>query len=113
MKSKRFHMMSCIIALFAMMHLHWSSLLLLDLPQFSRSFFVGSLLLVTIKYHFAFSSEKNWDNKTENHFSHYPRSQVDIRLHTRLNISTSLNCGKSNKLPVKFEISKSGQNWSK
>jgi hypothetical protein len=47
-------------------------------------------------------------NKTENHFSHYPRSQVDISSYTRLNIATSLNCGKSNKLPVK-----AWSNWTK
>jgi hypothetical protein len=29
-------------------------------------------------------------NKTENHFSHYPRSQVDINSYTRLKIAMSL-----------------------
>jgi hypothetical protein len=38
------------------------------------------------KYHF---------NKTENHFSHYPRSQVDINLYTRLKIAMSLIAGKA------------------
>jgi hypothetical protein len=56
---------------------------------------------------------KSSKNKTENHFSHYPRSQVDINSYTRLNIATSLNCEKNNKLLVKVEISKSGRNWSK
>jgi hypothetical protein len=51
---------------------------------------------------------KSQKNKTENHFSHYPRSQVDISSYTRLNIATSLNCGKSNKLPVK-----AWSNWTK
>jgi hypothetical protein len=34
-------------------------------------------------------------NKTENHFSHYPRSQVDINLYTRLKIAMSLYAGKA------------------
>jgi hypothetical protein len=47
------------------------------------------------------NNKNNKNNKTENHFSHYPRSQVDISSYTRLNIATSFNCGKSNKLLVK------------
>jgi hypothetical protein len=34
-------------------------------------------------------------NKTENHFSHYPRSQVDINSYTRLKIAMSLIAGKA------------------
>jgi hypothetical protein len=34
-------------------------------------------------------------NKTENHFSHYPRSQVDINSYTRLKILLSLIAGKA------------------
>jgi hypothetical protein len=33
-------------------------------------------------------------NKTENHFSHYPRSQVDINSYTRLKIAMSLIAGQ-------------------
>jgi hypothetical protein len=40
---------------------------------------------VNLKTHF---------NKTENHFSHYPRSQVDINSYTRLKIAMSLIAGK-------------------
>jgi hypothetical protein len=34
-------------------------------------------------------------NKTENHFSYYPRSQVDINSYTRLKIAMSLIAGKA------------------
>jgi hypothetical protein len=34
-------------------------------------------------------------HKTENHFSHYPRSQVDINSYTRLKIELSLIAGKA------------------
>jgi hypothetical protein len=38
---------------------------------------------------------KNSTNKTENHFSHYPRSQVDINSYTCLKIAMSLIAGKA------------------
>jgi hypothetical protein len=41
------------------------------------------------------NSSKKTLNKTENHFSHYPRSQVDINSYTRLKIAMSLIAGKA------------------
>jgi hypothetical protein len=38
---------------------------------------------------------KSYYKKTENHFSHYPRSQGDINLYTTLKIAMSLIAGKS------------------
>jgi hypothetical protein len=38
---------------------------------------------------------KSVNNKTENHFSHYPRSLVDINSYTRLKIAMSLIAGKA------------------
>jgi hypothetical protein len=40
-------------------------------------------------------AKKKNPNKTENHFSHYPRSQVDINSYTRLKIAMSLIAEKA------------------
>jgi hypothetical protein len=40
-------------------------------------------------------------NETENHFSHYPRSQGDINLYTRLKIAMSLIANFSARLAGK------------
>jgi hypothetical protein len=41
------------------------------------------------------TSNADKKNKTETHFSHYPRSQVDINSYTRLKIAMSLIAGKA------------------
>jgi hypothetical protein len=75
---------------------------------------IYNLFKITGKYRCFFAQlPKNTitgKNKTENHFSHYQRSQVDISSYTRLNISTSFNCEKINKLPVKVNLEESACN---
>jgi hypothetical protein len=50
---------------------------------------------VTTHYAEGLFNPKPMTNKTENHFSHYPRSQVDINSYTRLKIAMSLIAGKA------------------